>query len=89
MILRMEKYAILWDMDGVLADSTRLHFLSWVNTFEKRGIEITYEMFTHTFGRNNRSVLTDILGRPPAEEELAEIAGEKEIWFREHTHLCV
>ncbi len=36
------KYAILWDMDGVLADSTRLHYLSWVDTFEKRGIEITY-----------------------------------------------
>jgi HAD superfamily hydrolase (TIGR01509 family) len=71
-------------MDGVLADSTRLHFLSWVNTFEKRGIEITYEMFTRTFGRNNRAVLTDILGRPPSEDELEEIAEEKEIWFRNH-----
>ncbi len=78
------KHAILWDMDGVLADSTRLHFLSWVNTFEKRSVEITYEMFTRTFGRNNRSVLTDILGRPPAEDELEEIAEEKENWFREH-----
>jgi len=84
MTLIMRKYAILWDMDGVLADSTRLHYLSWVNTFEKRGIEITYEMFTHTFGRNNRAVLTDILGRPPAEEELEEIAAEKENWFREN-----
>ena len=64
--------------------STRLHYLSWVNTFEKRGIEITYEMFTRTFGRNNRAVLTDILGRPPSEEELEEIAAEKEIWFREN-----
>ncbi len=84
MTLIMRKYAILWDMDGVLADSTRLHYLSWVNTFEKRGIEITYEMFTRTFGRNNRAVLTDILGRPPAEEELEEIAAEKENWFREN-----
>lgn len=79
-----EQHAILWDMDGVLADSTRLHYLSWVNTFEKRGVEITYEMFTRTFGRNNRAVLTDILGRPPTEDELEEIAEEKEIWFREH-----
>ena len=80
----MGKYAILWDMDGVLADSTRLHYLSWVNTFDKRGIEITYPMFTRTFGQNNRAVLTDILGRPPVEEELEEIAEEKETWFREH-----
>ena len=78
------KNAILWDMDGVLADSTRLHYLSWVDTFEKRGIEITYPTFTRTFGQNNRAVLTDMLGRPPAEAELEEIAGEKEIWFREH-----
>ena len=80
----IKQYAILWDMDGVLADSTRLHYLSWVNTFEKRGIEISYEMFTRTFGRNNRAVLTDFLGRPPGEEELEEIAEEKEVWFREH-----
>ena len=80
----MKQYAILWDMDGVLADSTRLHYLSWVKTFEKRGIEISYEMFTRTFGRNNRAVLTDFLGRPPGEEELEEIAEEKEVWFREH-----
>ena len=79
----MNKNAILWDMDGVLADSTRLHFLSWVNTFEKRGVEVTYPMFTRTFGQNNRAVLTDILGRPPGEDELEEIASEKEIWFRE------
>ena len=84
MTLTMRKYAILWDMDGVLADSARLHYLSWVNTFEKRGIEFNYEMFTRTFGQNNRAVLTDVLGRPPAEEELEELAQEKEIWFREH-----
>ena len=78
----MEKYAILWDLDGVLADSTQLHYQSWVATFQKRGVEITDEMFKRTFGQNNRAVLTDFFGRPPTEAELTEIGDEKEVWFR-------
>lgn len=80
----METYGILWDMDGVLADSTQLHYKSWKATLDPRGFEITDEMFKHTFGENNRSVLTDIFGHPPAEEELNDISTEKEAWFREH-----
>jgi HAD superfamily hydrolase (TIGR01509 family) len=78
----MNTAAILWDLDGVLADSTQLHYESWVATFQKRGVEITDEMFKRTFGRNNRAVLQDVFGRPPTEAELDEIAGEKEIWYR-------
>lgn len=80
----MTNHAVLWDMDGVLADSTHLHFLSWVDTFEKRGMTITDAIFRRTFGQNNRAVLTDIFGRPPTEAELAEIGAAKEGWFRSH-----
>lgn len=80
----MHKVAVLWDMDGVLADSTRLHYQSWVVTFKKRGVDLTYEMFTHTYGRNNRAVLTDFFGRPPTEDELSTIGDEKEDWFRKN-----
>jgi beta-phosphoglucomutase len=81
---QMQKVGVLWDMDGVLVDSTQLHYRSWVLTFEKRGVDLTFEMFTRTFGRNNRAVLTDFFGRPPTEEEMVAIADEKEIWFREN-----
>jgi HAD superfamily hydrolase (TIGR01509 family) len=80
----MNRCAILWDMDGVLADSTYLHYQSWIYTFQKRGGLISEEMFKRTFGQNNRAVLTDFFGRPPSEEELTEIGEEKETWFREH-----
>jgi HAD superfamily hydrolase (TIGR01509 family) len=80
----METWAVLWDMDGVLADSTQLHYQSWKATFDPRGMVITDEMFRRTFGRNNRAVLTDIFGRPPSEEELEQISTEKESWFCEH-----
>lgn len=77
-----EHFGILWDLDGVLADSTQLHFEAWRKTIQKRGIDLTLAMFTHTFGQNNRAALADILGRPPSEQELDEIATEKEIYFR-------
>ncbi len=80
----IETFGILWDLDGVLADSTQLHLESWKAILGPRGIEITDEIFKRTFGRNNRAVLTDIFGRAPAEDELKEIANEKETWFRDH-----
>lgn len=80
----MEPFGILWDLDGVLADSTRLHFLSWKAILDPRGIEMDEEAFKRTFGRNNRGVLTDLFGRPPAEDLLREISAEKEQWFRDH-----
>jgi HAD superfamily hydrolase (TIGR01509 family) len=80
----MEIFGILWDLDGVLADSTQLHYQAWRETMQKRGLDLTFAMFTHTFGQNNRAALTYMLGRPPAEDELNEIADEKEIYFREH-----
>jgi HAD superfamily hydrolase (TIGR01509 family) len=79
----MEPYGILWDLDGVLADSTRLHYESWRATFEKRGYELSFERFTSTFGRNNHAVLTDMFGRPPTAAEMQTIADEKEIAFRQ------
>lgn len=80
----MNNFAVLWDMDGVLTDSTRLHYLSWVKTLKKRGLEVTYEKFIRTFGQNNQAVLTGFFDRPPTAEELTQIPAEKEGWFRDH-----
>jgi beta-phosphoglucomutase-like phosphatase (HAD superfamily) len=80
----MEKFGILWDLDGVLADSTQLHYRSWRAVLDPRGIEMSVDAFKRTFGRNNRGILTDLFGRPPAEDLLKEISAEKEQWFRGH-----
>ena len=80
----MPDCAVLWDMDGVLADSTEMHFLAWQAILAPRGIRFSREIFTRTYGQNNRTALTDFLGRPPTESELHEIATAKESWFRQH-----
>lgn len=74
--------AILWDMDGVLVDTGRLHYESWALVLRKYGIELTWPQFIRTFGMNNRSTLQILLGRDPHSDELETIAGEKEDVFR-------
>lgn len=75
--------AVLWDLDGVLIDSGRLHYITWQKILEEAGFPFTEEDFKATFGRNNHGVLTHVLGHPPTEEFLADTAERKEALFRE------
>lgn len=74
--------AVLWDLDGTLADTGELHFLSWARTLAARNIPYSREVFRHTFGMNNANSLNVILGHPPTPELLLELSEEKEASFR-------
>lgn len=74
--------AILWDMDGVLVDTGRLHYESWAQVLRGYGLDLTLPQFVRTSGMNNRSTLQTLFGRDPREDELEKIAGEKEDLFR-------
>lgn len=75
--------AILWDMDGVLVDTGRLHYESWSQVLRARGQDLSWPQFLPTLGMNNRSTMRELFGREPLEEEIASIAGEKEVIFRD------
>jgi HAD superfamily hydrolase (TIGR01509 family) len=75
--------AVLWDLDGTLADTGELHYLSWARTLAARNIPYSREVFRHTFGMNNANSLNVILGHPPTPELLLELSEEKEASFRD------
>jgi beta-phosphoglucomutase len=77
-----EPRAVLWDLDGVLADTGEFHFQSWMSTLPVYGIPFTPEMFQTIFGMNNKGILTTLLGHPPEDELLMEISERKEHNFR-------
>jgi len=77
------KGAVLWDMDGVLVDSSDLHFQSWMETLARLSIPFDREKFDSTFGMNNYSILTILLGKPPEPEFLTMVNDRKESLFRE------
>ncbi len=81
-VWRRSKKAVLWDMDGVIADSNWFHFAAWQETFAKRGINFTKEDFTKHFGTRNDFIIRKVLGKGLPEEDIETIVQEKETSFR-------
>jgi HAD superfamily hydrolase (TIGR01509 family) len=75
--------AILWDMDGVLADTSQLHFETWVKVLNEQGIPFDRQKFHLIFGLKNRDILPFLVGKPLDDEWIAWIADQKELAFRQ------
>ena len=76
-------YGVLWDMDGVLADTGELHYISWKQTLDEVSLPFDREVFRKTFGMNNNGILTYLLGQPPEPDFLEQISDRKEGLFRQ------
>jgi beta-phosphoglucomutase len=74
--------AVIWDMDGVLADTTAQHLRAWQETFAKRGIKFTEADFMRGFGVRNNVIIKSVLGEDITGAEIETIAREKEATFR-------
>jgi beta-phosphoglucomutase len=75
---------VIWDLDGVLVDTTEAHYHAWAAALSARKIPFDRSRFDRVFGMNNVDTLTELLGRTPSQEELAGIAERKEHIFRQH-----
>lgn len=74
--------AVLWDMDGTIADSEETHFRAWQVSLEQYGITYSFEDFIADFGRSNSELLPDLLGVEPGAELVDRVSREKEATFR-------
>ena len=75
--------ALLFDLDGTLAETDSLHLPTWVDVLEPHGIEVDEEFYRHRIsGRSNGEVVTDLLPDLPAEKS-REMTDAKEASFRE------
>jgi len=79
----VSEYGVIFDLDGVLVDSSRFHRESWRIVGEEKGFVMTDELFWRTFGMPNRYIIPLLLGRVPDEAELTEISERKEEVFRQ------
>jgi beta-phosphoglucomutase len=76
------KAAVIFDMDGVIVDSARYHYLTWCSMLKRRGREYTYPEFMTNFGRRTDMQVRRILGEIP-DAEVAAFVQEKDVLFRE------
>ncbi len=81
-MLRNEARAVIWDMDGVIADTALYHRQAWQEALLKRGINFTEEDFRRGFGQRNEEIIRHILGEQVSQDEINAIANEKEEGFR-------
>jgi len=74
---------VIFDLDGVLVNSTEEHFRSFERLGKEAGYTITREQFRGLFGRHNDDIFPILFGHPLPAEELARLANHKEAIFRE------
>jgi beta-phosphoglucomutase family hydrolase len=74
--------AVIWDMDGVIADTIEYHFQAWKEEFAKKGVDYTEEHFLRFFGQRNDTIIRDALGDDISPEEMATINIAKQANFR-------
>jgi len=79
---RSRAKAVIWDMDGVIADTALYHFKAWQEVFQRRGVNFTGDDFRRNFGQRNDTIIRNTLGEQISQSEIDAIASEKEKTYR-------
>lgn len=75
--------ALLFDLDGTLADTDSLHLPTWVDALKSYGVEVDEEFYKEKIsGRSTGEIVRDLLP-DLTEEEGTSIGDAKEASFRE------
>ena len=78
------KYAVLFDMDGVICHTNPHHTKAFETFFDKYQIPYTEKEFEeHMYGKHNSHIMTYFFKRPIHGEELLQLEKEKEQLFRD------
>jgi HAD superfamily hydrolase (TIGR01509 family) len=74
--------AVLWDLDGTLADTEQAHFAAWQRFCREFNRELAWEEFKPTFGLGNPDILHRLLGPDLDADEIEALSQRKEALFR-------
>lgn len=79
-----EKYLVIFDMDGVLADTGPIHFQSWIKMAnEDAGVNFTKEFFEESFGQQSIPITRKLVGNNVEQALVEKWANLKENYYRE------
>jgi len=77
------KYAVLWDLDGTLIDSTEYHWQAWHQTVEKEGFLLTREQFISCFGQRSETAVYSYCNADLSLADAQRIVENKQSLYRE------
>jgi HAD superfamily hydrolase (TIGR01509 family) len=70
-------------MDGVLADTSQLHFETWERVLIEQAVPFDRQKFHHIYGLTNRDLLPYLAGKSLEPQRMEWIADQKELAFRQ------
>lgn len=80
----MSNFAVIFDMDGVIADTNPTHDVAWRKFLDRYHIIPTdEELQNHMYGKHNSYILSYFFKREVISDELVQLQYEKEALFRE------
>lgn len=80
----MDKYAVIFDMDGVIADTNPYHTKAFERFFDKYNVPHSVADFEdHMYGKHNSYIMKHFFQREIAQDEFLQLEMEKEGLFRE------
>ena len=79
----MSKLGAIFDWDGVVVDSSRLHVLSWQDLAQEVGCSIPPEISIGALGLKTEAVITELLKWTQDPAEVTRLTFRKEALFRE------
>jgi beta-phosphoglucomutase len=79
-----EKFAVLFDMDGVIIDSNPYHKDAWLEFCRRYQVELKEEdVPRYIYGKTNKTALVDVFQREFSPEESFRLSEEKEAIYRD------
>jgi len=75
--------AVLWDMDGVIADTADYHYSAWRDVFKERGVAFSKADFMRHFGQRHDTIIKFALGDKLSPEEVDAITEKKQSLYRQ------
>lgn len=79
-----QKFAVIFDMDGVIVDSNPYHKEAWLQFCKKYEVELKEEDVAETiYGKTNEAALKEVFKKDFSPEEADKLGEEKEAIYRE------
>jgi beta-phosphoglucomutase len=75
--------AVLWDMDGVIADTMQYHYSAWHDILKTMGITLTLDEFRPLFGQRHDNIIRYALGNNLTHEQIEALSDKKQALYRE------
>lgn len=76
-------WCALFDWDGVVIDSSRLHEKSWELMAREYGLPLPPGHFQRGFGMKNERIIPEVLGWATETKHISNLAAEKEARYRD------